>query len=60
MPFEDGSAKEILVLLEQVYKAMIESKISHFTAIERLRVMEPFDRFPELVESFKEKTILKT
>jgi hypothetical protein len=55
-PFEDAPAREVLALLRRVYAAMIESKISRPTAIDRLRVMEPFDRFPEFVESFREET----
>jgi hypothetical protein len=54
-PLEGSSAKGILVLLDQVYQAMRESGVPHSTAIDRLRVMEPFDRFPELVESFREQ-----
>lgn len=56
LPFEDASAKEIASLLQKVYDAMRESKIPGSTAMERLRVMEPFDRFPELVESLDEQT----
>ena len=58
-PFEDASAKEILALLKRVYEAMMESKIPRHTAIDRLRVMEPFDRFPELLESFREEATKK-
>jgi len=54
-PFEGVSAKEILELMSKVYGAMRESKVTHATAVERLRVMEPFDRFPELVETFNER-----
>lgn len=53
-PFEDCSEKEVLALLNKVYNAMVDSKVPHSTAVERLRVMEPFDRFPELVESFND------
>ena len=54
-PFEGASAKEILELISKVYGAMRESNVPHATAVERLRVMEPFDRYPELVETFKER-----
>ena len=54
-PFEGSSAREILGLLALVYQAMLDSKIPHSLAIDRLRVMEPFDSFPELVESFDEQ-----
>jgi hypothetical protein len=55
-PFEDASTREILALLRRVYEAMISAGTSRSTAIERLRVMEPFDHFPELIELFKEET----
>jgi hypothetical protein len=58
-PFEGASIKELLDLLGRVYEAMLESKVPHVTAIERLRVMEPFDRFPELVESLEEQESIK-
>jgi hypothetical protein len=54
VPFEGASSKEITALLNQVYGAMIESQVPHSIAIERLRVMEPFERYPELVETLKE------
>jgi hypothetical protein len=53
-PFEDTLPKEIIRLLGLVYQAMRDSKVPHARAIERLRVMEPFDRFPELVQSLEE------
>jgi hypothetical protein len=54
-PFEGSSAKEIQKLLSLVYEAMLDSKVTPTVALERLRTMEPFDRFPELVETFKEQ-----
>lgn len=54
-PFEGAPSREILPLLRLVYQAMRDSKVPHATALERLRVMEPFDRFPELVETFEQQ-----
>ena len=53
-PFEASSDREIASLLTRVYAAMRESGLEASTAMERLRVMEPFDRFPALVASFEE------
>jgi hypothetical protein len=53
-PFESASDKEVLVLMNAVYHSMQESKITSKTALERIGVMEPFDRFPEIVQVFKE------
>ena len=53
-PFERAPDREVLELLSRIYQAMIESGIPHATAIQRLRVMEPFDGYPELVQSFAE------
>lgn len=58
-PFENAHVKEVADILEKVYEAMKESGVSHRIAIDRLRVMEPFDRFPELVETFIERCNLK-
>jgi hypothetical protein len=51
------SEKKVLELISRVYDAMVEQGVVHSVAIERLRVMEPFSSFPELVESFLEKNI---
>jgi hypothetical protein len=54
-PYETASSRELLDLLTRVYDAMRESNVPRSTALERLRVMEPFDRFPELVQIFNEQ-----
>ncbi|WP_238339449.1 ATP-binding protein [Candidatus Manganitrophus noduliformans] len=54
-PFEGAPSKEILDLISQVYRAMVISKVPRSTAVERLRVMEPFDSYPELVQAFLEQ-----
>ena len=38
-----------------VYAVMLAAKVNRSEALERLAVMEPFDRYPELVETFKEQ-----
>jgi len=55
--FESASTKEILAIMAEIYQIMLDSKMKPDIAIERLRVMEPFYRFPELVETFVEKTV---
>lgn len=52
--FEDIPEKEIIMLISEVYNAMVEQGISYSVAIERLYIMEPFSQFPHLVETFKE------
>jgi len=54
-PFELASAKEILALMKDVYAVMLSAKVQPSEALERLAVMEPFDRYPELVETFKDE-----
>ena len=51
---------EITTLLRRVYEAMTKSGLATSTALDRLRVMEPFDRFPELVASFEEEINSRT
>lgn len=53
--FEGASTKEILAIMAEIYQVMLDSKMKPDIASDRLRVMEPFYRFPELVESFLEK-----
>jgi len=54
-PFEGASTKEIYALMGDVYAVMLSAKVNRSEALERLAVMEPFDRYPELVETFKEQ-----
>ena len=54
-PFELASATEICSLMSEVYAVMVSTKVKPSEALERLAVMEPFDRYPELVETFKEQ-----
>lgn len=51
-PFEGSDAAEILALMARVYKAMLASGQSSKDARRRLALIEPFDRFPELLETF--------
>ncbi|PTX92319.1 ATP-binding protein [Opitutus sp. ER46] len=53
-PFEGSSSAEVLDTMKAVFGAMRKSSVPAVQALERIAVMEPFDRFPELVESFKE------
>lgn len=53
-PFDGTGNPEIVTLVERVYRAMRGSKVPKKTALERLRVMEPFDRFPEIIAAFEE------
>jgi hypothetical protein len=54
-PAFEGSGKgELTELVKSVYRAMRASKMSQRVVFERLRVMEPFDRFPEIVAAFEE------
>ncbi len=55
-PFDGAPSSEITAHIKRVYETMLQSKITPPTAADRLRVMEPFDRFPDLVEAFVEQT----
>ena len=59
-PFDGAPGSEITTLLRRVYEAMTKSGLATSTALDRLRVMEPFDRFPELVASFEEEINSRT
>ena len=51
-PFEGASADEVLALMQAVYAAMIANGQRPDDARRRLGLIEPFDRFPELLETF--------
>ncbi len=52
--FDGASHTELVALLERVYRVMRDSKVPRKIALDRLRAMEPFDRFPEIVAAFEE------
>ena len=52
-PFEGIAASEILKTMASIYKAMRDFGQSKEDALRRLAHMEPFDRFPELLATFK-------
>jgi hypothetical protein len=54
-PFELASNREVYSLLCDVYSAMTSANVAQTEALERLAVMEPFDRYPELVQTFREQ-----
>jgi len=51
-PLEGARAEEILELMQTVYRAMIANGQRPEDARRRLGLIEPFDRFPELLETF--------
>jgi hypothetical protein len=51
-PLEGVKADEILKLMQTVYRAMIANGQRPEDAGRRLGLIEPFDRFPELLETF--------
>lgn len=54
-PFELAPSREVYSLLREVYDVMMSTKIKQVEALERLAVMEPFDRYPELIQRLKEE-----
>ena len=52
-PFEGTAASEVLKTMASVYRAMRELGQSREDALRRLAHVEPFDRFPELLATFK-------
>ena len=54
LSFEKTSKKELLELMAEIYQVMLDSRMKPEVASDRLRVMEPFYRFPEVVEAFLE------
>ncbi|MFW9257659.1 ATP-binding protein [Nostoc sp. CALU 546] len=53
-PFEGEPSKEVIEVINQVYKALIKSGLSSTEAKKRLNTMEPFHHFEELVDSLGE------
>lgn len=53
-PFEGANEQEVTDLLRQVYQAMRDSGCNVTQALERVAVMEPFDRYPALVAALED------
>ncbi len=53
-PFEAAPSSEIYAVMIELFTALRRSGLSERQAIEKLRMMEPFDRFPEYVENLPE------
>jgi hypothetical protein len=54
-PFEFASSREIYSLLSDVYSAIRSANVTQSKALECIAVMEPFERYPELVQTFIEQ-----
>jgi hypothetical protein len=51
IPFEESPSRELTLLIAQAYQALLNSGLTKQQARERLSVIEPFDRYPELLAS---------
>lgn len=54
-PFERAPSSQLLTVLEELYKALINQGVSHKEAQRRLSTIDPLDRYPEQVAAFLEK-----
>lgn len=50
-PYEESSTADLMEVLQRLYRALRSEGLSDIRARERLAVIEPFDRFPELIAS---------
>ena len=50
-PFESAPSSEIYAVMIELFAALRKSGLSERQAIEKVRTIEPFDRFPEYVEN---------
>jgi hypothetical protein len=48
-PFDRAASREVLDVMRLIYQTFRREGITHERALERLSVMEPFNRFPELI-----------
>jgi len=48
-PFDRAASREVLDVMRLIYQTFRREGISHELALKRLGVMEPFNRFPELI-----------
>lgn len=54
-PYDGVPRADLMAVLERMYRALRETGLSESQAKTRLAVIEPFDRFPELIASFDEQ-----
>jgi hypothetical protein len=48
-PFDRAPSREVLDVMRLIYQTFRRQGVSHQVAVDRLSVMEPFNRFPELL-----------
>lgn len=48
-PFEGSPSRELVELMTQLYRSLIDSGFTQEDAHKRLSIIEPFDRYPELL-----------
>ena len=54
VPFESSPSTQVSDIMREVFQSLRRSGLSIKEALNRLRTMEPFDRYPEAVEAFAE------
>jgi hypothetical protein len=54
MPFARAASKEVLDVMRSIFAALRRQGMSRKSALARLAVMEPFNAFPELLQSLSE------
>lgn len=52
-PYDDASQADVRAVLERLYQALRAKGLSDSQARERLTMIEPFDRYPELIASYE-------
>ena len=51
LPFEEGKRDELIVLMQDVYKTLLESGLNDHQAKTKLEFLEPFNYYPEEIKN---------
>lgn len=56
IPFHGSSSEDVMDVMEEIFESLLRSGLSIDKVLDRLAVMDPFDRYPELIAVLREKT----
>src|SRR5205807_707680 len=56
-PFDHAASREVLDVMRSIYSAILGQGLKTDAALNRVAVMEPFNKFPELVQVLRESEL---
>lgn len=55
IPFEEGKRDDMILLMQEVYKTLLDTGLNDHQAKDRLKFLEPFNHYPEEIKNIDKK-----